>query len=384
MSLLGIDVGITGCKAIIFNEAGEILASSYREYPLVQPEPGWMELEPARVMDAVRSTVRESVGKAGRGDPVRAVSVSSHAEAITPVSKAGDFLANIIAPFDNRTMAQSDWWERELGRKRIFEITGQPLHPMYSINKIMWWRENCPAVFDSAWKWLCVEDLVIFKLCGEAATDHSIASRTMAFDLRKGEWSSEMLSMAGLSEEILSKPSPSGTVVGEVLPEVAGELGLPPGMKVVTGGHDQVCGALGAGIVRDGMAMDATGTVECIAPTFNRPVLTDAMLEGNYCCYEHVVPGLYATLAFNFTGGSLLRWYRDNLGKQEIDEADIAGLDVYEIIIGKATKEPIDLYVLPHFTVTGTPAFDPLARGAVLGLSLAPPAPISSRRCSTA
>jgi xylulokinase len=370
MSLLGIDVGITGCKSIVFSEDGDILAMAYREYPLHRPEPAWMELDPNQVMDAVRSTISESVRKAGPRDPVRALSVSSHAEAVTPVAKSGEFLANAIAPFDNRTIPQAEWWEREVGRKRIFEITGQPLHPMYSINKIMWWRENDPVVYDSAWKFLCFEDLVIWKLCGEPATDHSIAARTMVFDLRERVWSCDLLNRANVDAGLLATHHPSGTVVGEVKADLADELGLPKGVKVATGGHDQVCGALGAGIVREGLAMDATGTVECITPAFPRPILTDAMLDGNYCCYEHVIPGLYATLAFNFTGGSILRWYRDNFGRQEIEEAEISGLDVYDIVIGKAAKGPIDLFVLPHFTVTGTPWFDPLSRGAILGLSL--------------
>jgi xylulokinase len=370
MSLLGIDIGITGCKAIIFREDGEVLGAAYREYSLLQPEPGWMELDSTQVLAAVRSAIKESVKKAGSRDPVRALSVSSQGEAVTPVSASGELLANAIVAFDSRTISQADWWEQQLGRRKIFEITGQPLHPMYSLNKIMWWRENMPWVFDRAWKFLCFEDLAIYELCGEPATDCSIAARTLAFNIRQREWSDTMLGKAGLDESLFARVHPSGTAVGEVLPEVADDLCLPREMKVVTGGHDQVCGALGAGIVREGLAMDATGTVECVTPAFDRPILTDEMLEGNYCCYEHVVPGLYATLAFNFTGGSLLRWYRDNFGRQEIEQAEIAGLDVYDIIIGKATKGPIDLYVLPHFTVTGTPWFDPKSRGAILGLSL--------------
>jgi xylulokinase len=110
--------------------------------------------------------------------------------------------------------------------------------------------------------------------------------------------------------------------------------------------------------------------VECITPIFDRAVLSPAMRENNYCCYHHVVPGLYATLAFNFTGGSLLRWYRDNLGAKEVEEAQVSGLDVYDIMIGKAAGGPSRLLVLPHFTMTGTPWFDAESKGAILGLTL--------------
>jgi len=127
---------------------------------------------------------------------------------------------------------------------------------------------------------------------------------------------------------------------------------------------------LGAGITQAGQAIDITGSVECITPVFDRPILTSGMLNNHYCCYPHVLPDLYVTLAFNFTGGQLLRWYRDTLGAKEIEEAQVTGLDVYEIIIGSARKGPSDVFVLPHFTMTGTPWWDTGAKGAILGLSL--------------
>ncbi|UCH35686.1 MAG: hypothetical protein JSV65_04875, partial [Armatimonadota bacterium] len=245
------------------------------------------------------------------------------------------------------------------------------LNPMYTINKIMWWRDNEPQVFERAWKFLCYEDLTAFRLCGEPAIDYSLAGRTMAFDVRAERWSDEILSRVGLEPERLAATAPSGVVIGKVRDELAGELGLPRGVAVVTGGHDQPCGALGSGIVEPRIAMDATGTVECITPAFSELNLSDAMLESNYSCYHHVAPGMYITLAFNFTGGSLLRWYRDTLGKQEREDAEAAGMDVYEIMIGLATSGPSPVMVLPHFTITGTPWLDPFSKGAILGLTLA-------------
>jgi xylulokinase len=192
----------------------------------------------------------------------------------------------------------------------------------------------------------------------------------MAFDLNTDTWADRLLTAAGVDREKLPEARPSGTAVGRVPAAIATDLGLPVGVMGVTGGHDQPCGALGAGISRPGMAMDATGTVECITPIFDHPVLSPSMRENSYCCYHHVVPGLYATLAFNFTGGSLLRWYRDNLGAKEVEEAQVSGLDVYDIMIGKAASGPSRLLVLPHFTMTGTPWFDPAGKGAILGLTL--------------
>jgi xylulokinase len=164
---------------------------------------------------------------------------------------------------------------------------------------------------------------------------------------------------------------PSGTVVGELGGKAAAELGLSKGCKVVTGGHDQPAGALGAGIIKEKVAIDATGTVECFAPAFSRPVMNRAMLRNNFCCYYHVAPKLYVTLAFNFTGGSLLRWFRDTVAGEEKAEAKRRGVDVYDILLAKMADKPTGLFVLPHFTMTGTPYMDPSPTGAIIGLNLA-------------
>jgi xylulokinase len=374
MSLLGIDVGTTGCKAIVFRDDGAILGSGYREYPLLHPQPTWAELDPDDVWEATKESIREAVTRAGSGDPVKAIAPSSQGEAMTPIDRDGRPLANSIVSFDPRTAPQRDWWEQTWGKQRLFQITGMPLHTMYSLLKMQWVKENQPDVYRTAWKFLCYGDLTIYRLGGPPAIDYSMAGRTMAFDLKACRWSPEILSHADIDPALLPEPHPSGTPVGHVSASVAEELGLPVvdghGPLLVTGGHDQPCGALGAGITRPGIAMDATGTVECITPAFDHPVLTDGMLENNYCCYHHVAPGLYCTIAFSFTGGSLLRWYRDTFGDKEAEEARVSGLDVYEIILGKAGSHPSPLLVLPHFTVTGTPWFDPHSKGAILGLTL--------------
>jgi len=371
MSLLGLDVGTTGCKAIIFDLQGRILGQGYQEYPLIYPQPGWAELDSDGVWAATGQAIRAASEQAGRADPVRALAISTQGEAVTPIDRQGRALANTIVTFDSRTIPQSEWWEATLGRQAIFQISGQPLHPMYTINKIMWWKQHRPELYQQAWKFLCYGDLTSYRLGADPGIDYSMACRTMAFDLHQERWSEQILDLAGVEAGRLATPAPSGTVIGKVSRAAADELGLPVGAAIVTGGHDQPCGALGAGIIEPGVAMDATGTVECITPAFDHPVLTDAMLQYNYPCYCHVAPGMYVALAFNFTGGSLLRWYRDVLGKQERDEAEVSGLDVYHIMLGLAADGPSSVFVLPHFTVTGTPWLDNYAKGAILGLSLA-------------
>ena len=370
MSLMGVDVGTTGCKAMVISSEGEVRAFSYREYPLIHPKPGWAELDPA----VVWSGIVQVIGEAAAGsthDPVRALGVSVQGEATVPVNRDGDHIHNFVVTFDERTTEQCAWWERSVGRERLFEITGMPLHPMYSINKIIWFVQNMPDLLEHAWKFLCMEDYVLMKLGVEPTIDYSLAARTMAFDLDKRNWSEFILSRAGVDRKYLSTVKPSGTAVGRVAPRAASELGLPRSVMAVTGGHDQCCGALGSGVTGEGMAMNATGTSDVLQPVFTQPRLGTQMVEHNYCCYPHVKGDMYTCCAFNLTGGLLLRWYRDTFWQMEMREETGSGRDVYDLIVGGASPEASSLFILPHFVGSGTPTLDPLSSGAILGLSLA-------------
>jgi xylulokinase len=245
-----------------------------------------------------------------------------------------------------------------------------PLHGMYTASKILWWKQERPDVFKKAKYFLCYEDLLFHELGLAPAIDHSLAARTMLLDLSLGGWSPEICGAAGIDPDRLARVLPSGAVVGEIGAKAAKEFGLPAGVVAVTGGHDQPCGALGAGVVEDGVGTYATGTVECITPAFKKRVVDPRLLENNIACYPHVVPGLFVALTFNFTGGSLLKWYRDTFGLAEKALAKAEGKDVYDLILAEASKEPTSLFILPHFTSTGTPHFDTESKGVIAGLRL--------------
>jgi xylulokinase len=366
---MGLDVGTTGCKALVMDPDGETISFSYREYALVHPKPGWSELDPSAVWRCIGEVVAEAA-QGAKGDPVEALGVSVQGEATVPVDSAGRHLYNFIVTFDERTEEQCRWWERSFGRSRLFRITGMPLHPMYSINKMMWFLRRRPRIFERTWKFLCMEDYVLMKLGVEPAIDHSLAARTMALDIHTREWSDFILHEAGVDRGMLAVLLPSGEIAGRVAPALAASLGLSTSAVAVTGGHDQCCGALGAGVVREGMALNATGTSDVLQPVFLDIRLEDAVLQNNYCCYPHVKPSMHTCCAFNLTGGLLLRWYRDTFWKPEMREADQRAQDVYEIIIDGASKTSPPLFVLPHFVGSGTPALDPHASGAMLGLHL--------------
>ncbi len=366
MSLMGIDVGTTGCKVVAFDEDGAVLAQAGREYPLISPQAGWYELDPDQVWDFVCDCLREVNGQLAR-DPVSALSLSSQGEAMTPITREGAVLANSPISSDSRNRKQTAEMETALGAERIYQLTGQPMGTIYTLPKILWWRENAPEILKRTWKFLCYVDFVAYRLGVEPVIDYSMAARTLAFDVNKLDWSDELLEAGGVRRDQLARPAPSGTVIGEISRARADDLGFQGGVKVVTGGHDQPAGALGAGVLEPGRAMLSIGTTEALVTVTSRPRME--MLDYHLSCYPHAAPGLFITLGGNQTGGRLLRWYRDELGAAERAIAESSGRDVYDVIVEQTDDAPGRLLMLPYFVGSGTMHDDATATGALIGMT---------------
>jgi len=379
MYLLGIDVGTSGCKINVFTLEGNIVSSASREYSEYSPKPGWTELNPDEVWNALKASIKEGVSRTP-SDEIKALSFSTlGSEVMVPVDKKGKWVYPAISGYDARGEGYQDqlkMWNETLGALRIFQITGMPMQYNVAANKILWLRENMPKVFNKTCKFVSFQDYLVWKLTGNFAIDYSMASRMMLMDIHKKAWSAEMLNIANISEDMLSDPCPSGVVVGEVSAEVAEEIGLSGGTAVVSGGHDQACGALGVGVINEGPAMDATGSVECIAAAMEKPVLTEDMLESKQCCYCHAVEDMYLTLGFLPSAGLVLRWFRDTFAEKEKEEAGKSARNVYDILTEEASASPpgsSNLFLLPHFLGSGTgrsPALYAKSRGALIGLSI--------------
>ncbi len=369
MSYMGLDVGQTGCRAIIFDENGTQRAFSYREYPTPAPEKGWAELESEGVKNSC-FTVMKDAQQQCPSDPVLGLGISTQGEAFTPVGPRGECLANAMITFDTRATAIAERWSNTFGIKKLYQITGHTAHPMFSLFKLLWLKNHRPEIFDKAVKFLCFEDFIQHSLGVEPHISWSLAGRTMLFNIRKHRWEDELLEASGLSTAKLAVPVPSGEKVGAISPSIARDLGFVEHVIVVTGGHDQPLGALGAGVITPDLAMYATGTSECITPAFEKPVLNDSLMRNNLCTYDHAIRGMYTTVAFSLTGGNILKWFRDVWGKPEADAASASGRDVYEILLENIGDSPSGLLVLPYFTPSGTPYFDTEVPGAVIGLRL--------------
>lgn len=209
MSLLGLDVGMTGTKGVAFDLDGRILASAYREYPLISPRPGWQELDPNRIWLCVKAVLAE-VARAVRNNPIQSLAVSCMGEACVPISQDGACLANSLAPFDARTADMPAWWLERLSRRDIVRISGVPLHGMYTINKIMWFKKNRADVYAKTKKFLYIEDYIHFRLGLDPVMSFPLAARTMAFDIHAGDWSDQLLGLAGVDRSLFPRTAPSG------------------------------------------------------------------------------------------------------------------------------------------------------------------------------
>jgi len=366
LSYLGLDIGTGGCKAVVFDSEGKELASSFREYPVLHPHPDWAELNPDEVIDKCFEVIKAV--NAAITDPVVALSISSQGEAFTPVGRDGRALGNAMVSSDARARDIAVDWSKSFGTGKIYNITGHTPHPLFTLYKILWVKENQPDVWNDTRYFLCFEDLLHFRLGLEPKISWSMAGRTMLFDVIRHEWSKEILGAAGLTAEKLAMPVAPGEITGTLSLVIGNKLGFKNPVMLVAGGHDQTCAALGAGVIEPGMCMYATGTVECFCPILDKPSFSSELQRNNLCCYDYTIKGKYTSVAYSLTGGNILRWMRDELGQSEIARAERTGQNPYTLLLDDMPHAPTDLLVLPYFSATGTPYFDTRAKGAIIGL----------------
>src|SRR6202167_682324 len=373
MSLLAIDIGSSRCKAVVFAVTGEILNQHACAYIPEFPALSHAEINPELFLQAV-CRCSQAVSK-NLSDPVRALCLSSHGETFVPVNRSDEAIAPAILNQDNRAADETVWFERALGRKHLFEITGLVAHPMYPVPKFLWLRKHRPDIFASSVRFLSVIGYVLSRLGLPPYIDYSLAARYLAFDIRQRRWSEEILAATELSAECLPIPVPAGTVAGKLDAAGAGRLGLLPGTIVVMGGHDQPCGALGVGAIGSGRVADSMGTYECLLAASDQPCLTAAALAASLNSYCHVVPDKFVTLAY-FPSGIMIKWFHDLLYGEQCDESVIAQggdpSDVeslhYATLEGDVPAGPTGLCITPNLIGTCNPDFNPHARGIIFGL----------------
>jgi len=371
MSLLGIDVGTTGCKTAVFSEDGLMLASAYEEYDIQRPKPGWAELDAVEVWANVKRTISEVVSRSA-SDPVKALAVSSLGEAVVPVTEDHQTLGPSILNFDARGEEYLECLSSALPDERLYQINGNTLGNHYGLTKLKWIREHQPDLYEQTHKFLLWSSFVSFMLGAEPVVDYSLANRTLLFDIDREAWSEEILELVGLDRARLPDTAPSGTVIGTVSEQVAGELGLPSNVSIVTGAHDQCANAVGCGVIREGRAVYGMGTFTCITPVFSERREPATMIERGLNTEHHAVPGRYVSFIYN-QGGSVVKWFRDTFAAAERQQAEETRRDIYANLISEIPEGPSGIMVLPHFATTGPPAFISDSCGVIAGLRLETP-----------
>lgn len=359
--LAGIDIGTTNIKATIYDLRGRNVAQASVPTITHYPRPLWAYFDPGEIWDQVTRVLREATGQVDDSRRIVSVAVTSMGEAGLPLDAENEPTYNIIAWYDRRTIAQCDWLKETIGEERLFEVTGLAVQPIFSLCKILWIKETQPEVWNRTVRWLMVADYIAFRLCGAQATDYSLASRSLAFNIRKLTWDESLLADVDVPPSLFPPPVPSGTALGTVTPEAAAATGLAPSTIVAAGGHDHVCGALAAGVVRKGQMLDSMGTAEALFLPLEQPIADPRMGQQGYSQGAHVVPGKYYVFGGIFTSGGSVEWLRD-----------VSGHIDYGTLIAEARQVPPGsngAIFTPHLRLGSPPHPDPRARAAFLGLS---------------
>lgn len=359
--LVGIDMGSTNVKAVIYEPSGRAVAQASVPAVTHVPQPTWAVYRPDELWALAVRVLREATAHVDAARIV-GVAVASVGESGIPIERDGNATYDAIAWFDRRTIGQADWLARTIGEDALFAVSGLSLQAIFSLCKILWIKEHQPEAFARTVRWLHVADYIAFKLSGEMATDWSLASRTLMLDLRNRRWDDGVLRAAGLSPQLLAPLAASGTRIGGVTSEAAAATGLPAGCAVATGGHDHVCGALAAGAVKRGQMLDSMGTAEALFLAMDEPLTDPDLGRKGYAQGAHVAPGSYYVFGGVYTSGASVDWAHRLVGEE---------LDRPTLLREAEAIPPGSLGVgfVPHLRLADPPHNDPRARAAFVGLT---------------
>ena len=372
--LMGIDLGSTSLKAIIYDLDGNAVAGGSRPTEKVHPDEDhtdWAVWLPGQIWGGTAAAIQDAVAALDDPRSIRAVAVTGMGMDGVPIDGDGQWLYPFISWHCPRTGPQLQWWKENIGAERSFAIGGNPLWHICTALRILWMTEHEPEILRRTDKWLLIEDFLNFMLCGRKATDYSMASNTLLFDQHTLAWSDEMLAASGIDRRLLADPQPSGTPLGEVTAEAARATGLAEGTPVVTGGHDHICGTLPVGAFRPGVVLDVTGTWESVQVAMGEPNLTPEMQKTGMMVQAHVARGRYAASGAT-VAADMLEWYRKQFGAAAEQKAESEDGSVWEHLMAAAAASPPGarrVMFLPHMSGVSCPVVDERSLGAFVGLS---------------
>lgn len=358
MSLLGIDLGTSGVKALLIDEEGRAVASHTVEYPLLTPKPQWAEQEP----EEWQAATLEALGALGRDRlaNVKAIGLSGQMHGSVFLDSAGEVVRPALLWCDQRTAAECDWIVEKVGWGALLAETLNPPLTGFTAGKIVWLRNHEPENYARARHVLLPKDFIRYKLTGELATDVSDASGTCLFNVPNRDWSQTVLNALDLPLDWFPKAYESPQPTGQISRTVAESTGLSVGTMVVAGAGDQAAGAVGTGIVETGTASCSIGTSGVAFAMLESPVPDPGHRTHVFC---HAVPGAWHSMGVMLMAGGSLRWFRDAFhpGRSYADLAELAG---------QAPPGCDGLVFLPYLAGERAPHPDPHARGVFFGATL--------------
>jgi xylulokinase len=366
---LGLDLGISTSKAILFDGNGQQIAGSKDEY-LIIPQGDTVEADPEVYWAPIARVIRRTLQEWG-GNPahIRALSVSSHTETLIPIDENGAPVRPAISWMDNRSRPQAAELERQIGRARVLQISGQPeINPIWPLTKIRWMSENEPTLLRSSAQLLLPEDYILYRLSGRTVAELTAWSSSLVLDIRKRTWAQEMLDFGGIGIEQLPELCAPGTSIGHVSSAAASETGLSQKTLVVAGALDQICGALACGNIAPGMVTASTGSVLALLATIPEPILDE---DRRIPCHIHAIPQMYCLLPWNPTGGMVFKWFKEMVANSAL-LSNSMNL-TYDQLTSEAQSVPSGsdgLVMLPHLAGALFPEYNEFARGAFYGITL--------------
>ncbi|ULL15267.1 gluconokinase [Paenibacillus sp. H1-7] len=368
--MIGVDIGTTSTKSVLFETSGVLKASHGIEYPLYSPKPAIAEQDPDEIFQAVVATIRQVVANSGV-DPsnILCVSFSSAMHSVIAVDAQGTPLTKCITWADNRSAGWTERIKQEMNGHHIYLRTGTPIHPMSPLSKLTWLRHEQQELFDKTSKFISIKEYVFYRLFNQYVIDYSIASATGMFHLEKLAWDEEALRIAGVTADRLSQPVPTTHYLTGMEPHWAQQMNLPASIPFVVGASDGVLSNLGVNAIDPGTVAVTIGTSGAIRTVTDRPVVDP---KGRIFCYA-LTENYWVIGGPVNNGGMIFRWVRDQLCASEMETALRLGKDPYEILteIASRVKPGSDgLIFHPYLTGERAPLWDANARGSFFGLGL--------------
>lgn len=366
--LIGIDIGTSGTKTVLFDTEGNVIASHTVEYPLYQPQNGWAEQQPSDWWNAAAETLRAVTAGVDPAD-IRGIGLSGQMHGLVMLDEENEVIRPSIIWCDGRTAKECEEITQRVGQKRLIEITANPALTGFTASKILWVRNHEPENYARCRHILLPKDYIRFCLTGEYATEVSDASGMQLLDIGGRCWSKEVLQKLEIDLALLAKVYESPEITGYVTEKAAALTGLRPGTPVVGGAGDNAAAAVGTGVVLEGRAFTTIGTSGVVFAHTDHMVTDMGGRVHTFCC---AVPGKWHVMGVTQGAGLSLKWFRDQFCHAEIDTAASMGRDPYYLMDQEAAQVPIGcnkLFFLPYLMGERTPHLDPNARGMFFGLS---------------